>query len=302
MSPEDRSRLRKQMSEQAVKLAVSSRWDEAASLNREFVRLFPDDAEGYNRLGKSLTELGHVSEARQCYGKALEVDPANQIARRNLDRLASMKDAAGASLPSQLDTRMFIEETGKASVTTLQAIDPAQAATLDAGDLVELRLQGNAVNVHSKAGGYVGMVEPRVGLRLAKMMEGGNLYSAALVSVAGNEIRVIIRETYQHPSLIGRVSFPQARAVATNDALVALVGGCGELNGVMVISGTGSIAYGFTPDGRSARAGGYGQWLGDEGSGFTIAHRGLIAVMRAADGREPPTAIRERVLSQLSIA
>ncbi|NUQ55952.1 MAG: tetratricopeptide repeat protein [Dehalococcoidia bacterium] len=214
MSPEDRSRLRKQMSEQAVKLAVSGRWDDAASLNREFVRLFPDDAEGYNRLGKSLTELGQVSEARQCYGKALEIDPTNQIARRNLDRLATLKDAAGTSAPSQLDTRMFIEETGKASVTTLQAIDPAQAATLDAGDLVELRLQGNAVNVHSKAGGYVGMVEPRVGLRLAKMMEGGNLYSAALVSVAGNEIRVIIRETYQHPSLIGRVSFPQARAVA----------------------------------------------------------------------------------------
>lgn len=102
-------------------------------------------------------------------------------------------------------------------------------------------------------------------------------------------------------AMVKRV-FPQARAVATNDALVALVGGCGELNGVMVISGTGSIAYGFTRDGRSARAGGYGQWLGDEGSGFTIAHRGLIAVMRAADGREPPTAIRERVLSHLSIA
>lgn len=215
MSPEERTRLRKQMSEQAVKLAVSGRWDDAASLNREFVRLFPDDAEGYNRLGKSLTELGQVSEARQCYGKALEIDPTNQIARRNLDRLATLKDAAGTSAPSQLDTRMFIEETGKAAVTILQAVDPALAATLDAGDLVELRQQGNAVNVHTMAGDYVGMVEPRVGLRLARMMEGGNRYSAALVSVTGNEIKVIIRETYQHPSLIGRVSFPQARAVAT---------------------------------------------------------------------------------------
>ncbi|MBE7520198.1 MAG: tetratricopeptide repeat protein [Thermoflexaceae bacterium] len=214
MSPEERTRLRKQMSEQAVKLAVSGRWEDAASLNREFVRLFPDDAEGYNRLGKSLTELGQVSEARQCYGKALEIDPTNQIARRNLDRLATLKDAAGTSAPSQLDTRMFIEETGKAAVTILQAVDPALAATLDAGDLVELRQQGNAVNVHTMAGDYVGMVEPRVGLRLARMMEGGNRYSAALVSVTDNEIKVIIRETYQHPSLIGRVSFPQARAVA----------------------------------------------------------------------------------------
>lgn len=213
MSAEERSRLRKQMSDQAVKLAISGRWDEAAALNRDFVRLFPDDAEGYNRLGKSLTELGHVAEARGCYGKALEIDPTNQIARRNLDRLASLKDTAGSS-PSQLDTRMFIEETGKAAVTILQAVDSGLAATLDAGDLVELRQQGNAVNVHTIAGGYVGMIEPRVGLRLAKMMEGGNRYSAALVSVAGNEIKVIIRETHQHPSQIGRVSFPQARAVS----------------------------------------------------------------------------------------
>ncbi len=203
------------MADQAVKLAISSRWDEAAQLNREFVKLFPDDADGYNRLGKALTELGQVTEARACYGKTLGIDPTNQIARRNLDKLATMRDSAAASeTQSQLDTRLFIEETGKAGASTLQAIDVSRAAQLDAGDLVELRLQGNAVNVHTMAGDYVGMVEPRIGLRLARMMAGGNQYSAALVSTTGGDIKVMIRETYQHPSLIGRVSFPQARAAS----------------------------------------------------------------------------------------
>jgi len=212
MSPDERTRLRKQMADQAIKLAISSRWDEAAQLNRELVKLFPDDADGFNRLGKALTELGQVTEARGCYGKTLEIDPTNQIAKRNLDKLATMRDSAAASAAqSQLDTRLFIEETGKAGATTLQAVDMAQAEKLDAGDLVELRLQGNAVNVHTKAGDYVGMVEPRIGLRLARMMAGGNQYSAALVSITGGDIKVMIRETYQHHSLIGRVSFPQVR-------------------------------------------------------------------------------------------
>ena len=200
------------MADQAVKLAIGSRWDEAVQLNREFVRLFPGDTEGYNRLGKALTELGQIREARTCYGQALAIEPTNQIARRNLDKLVTMPDSAAISgAQSQLDTRMFIGETGKAGATTLQAVDAARVAELDAGDLVELRLQGNAVNVHTKAGAYIGMVEPRIGLRLSKMMAGGNKYTAALLSTTGGEIRVMIRETYQHPSLIGRVSFPQAR-------------------------------------------------------------------------------------------
>lgn len=101
-------------------------------------------------------------------------------------------------------------------------------------------------------------------------------------------------------AMVHRV-LPGARAIACNDALVALVGGCGELSGIVVISGTGSIAYGFTPDGRSCRSGGYGQWLGDEGSGHEIARRGLIAVMRAADGRGAPTALTELVFEHLGL-
>jgi N-acetylglucosamine kinase-like BadF-type ATPase len=94
---------------------------------------------------------------------------------------------------------------------------------------------------------------------------------------------------------------PNARVEAVNDALVALVGGCGELHGIVVISGTGSIAWGRTADGRTHRAGGHGHLLGDEGSGFGIAQRGLIAVLRAADGRGPSTALETLVLRHLGI-
>jgi len=81
-----------------------------------------------------------------------------------------------------------------------------------------------------------------------------------------------------------------------HDGLVALVGGTGgQRYGVAVIAGTGSSAVGYTADGRFARSSGWGHLLGDEGSGFDIARRGLNAATRAQDGRGPQTILTERL-------
>jgi N-acetylglucosamine kinase-like BadF-type ATPase len=93
----------------------------------------------------------------------------------------------------------------------------------------------------------------------------------------------------------------KARTLVVNDALVALVAGAGDTSGVVIISGTGSIAYGRNLAGRAARAGGWGYLLGDEGSGFWIGRRALSAVVRAADGRGPATELTERVMSHLKL-
>ena len=125
-------------------------------------------------------------------------------------QLGGMKDTSTAA-PSQLDTRLFVEETGTATVARLQATDEAARATLDAGDLVDLQVQGNAVNVLTVTGTYIGMVEPRIGLRLSKMMTAGNQYTAAMVTTEG-ALKVILRETFKHPSMIDKVSFPAGRS------------------------------------------------------------------------------------------
>ena len=207
MSNEERTRLRRQMAEQAVKLAVSGRWEEAATMNRDMINLLGEQAETYNRLGKALSELGQVTEARAAYSRSLELDGTNTIARRNLDKLATMQDASGIA-PSQIDTRMFVEDTGKSAAAVLQAVDADTLAEMDAGDVVEMQVAGNAVNVVTLGGKYLGMVEPRIGLRLSKLIAGGNRYSAALITIS-DDVRVMIRETFQDPSQLGRVSFPR---------------------------------------------------------------------------------------------
>ena len=63
--------------------------------------------------------------------------------------------------------------------------------------------------VRDGQGEYLGEVEPKYGLRLVKLINGGNKYVAAISSLGENKVKVIIREVYQHPSQAGRLSFPQ---------------------------------------------------------------------------------------------
>ncbi len=93
----------------------------------------------------------------------------------------------------------------------------------------------------------------------------------------------------------------RAQRILTHDAHIALVGGTGKQEGVIVISGTGAIVYGINADGKEGRASGWGYLLGDEGSGYDIAIKGLRAVVRAADGRDDPTELTNRMLDTLEL-
>jgi N-acetylglucosamine kinase-like BadF-type ATPase len=85
------------------------------------------------------------------------------------------------------------------------------------------------------------------------------------------------------------IFFPRGNFTVDNDARIALTGAIGFGAGVVVIAGTGSVAYGRNEAGEEARAGGWGPVLGDEGSAYGIARAGLSAVLRAYDGRGPST-------------
>lgn len=100
--------------------------------------------------------------------------------------------------------------------------------------------------------------------------------------------------------IMKRIGF-KARVVVVNDALVALEAGIPGEPGVVIISGTGSIAYGRNREGRAARAGGWGYVLGDEGSGYWIGRAALRAVLREADQRGPKTALTPLLLRHFGV-
>jgi N-acetylglucosamine kinase-like BadF-type ATPase len=91
------------------------------------------------------------------------------------------------------------------------------------------------------------------------------------------------------------------RTLVVNDALIALVAGAGDEPGIVIIAGTGSIAYGRNARGEAARAGGWGHMIGDEGSAYWIGREALAAVMRAADGRGPITRLASDAVAHFGV-
>jgi glucosamine kinase len=85
------------------------------------------------------------------------------------------------------------------------------------------------------------------------------------------------------------------------DATIAMDDAFGDSAGVLLIAGTGSVAFSKAPDGRIERCGGWGPVLGDEGSGAWLGRRALSVVTAAHDGREPETALTGAILTALEL-
>jgi N-acetylglucosamine kinase-like BadF-type ATPase len=101
-------------------------------------------------------------------------------------------------------------------------------------------------------------------------------------------------------SLLRRLGF-RGNALVVNDAVIAIAAGAHDRVGVVVIAGTGSIAYGIDRHGRTARAGGLGPMLADEGSAGWVGHRALLAAVRAAEGRGEATILKDALFSVLTV-
>jgi hypothetical protein len=93
-------------------------------------------------------------------------------------------------------------------VALYEMVPKEARARLVAGDKVYLKPDGSTLVVESGRGEYIGKVDPKYALRLVRLMLGGNQYTASVVKSTAESMTVMIRETYQHPSQAGKLSFP----------------------------------------------------------------------------------------------
>lgn len=89
---------------------------------------------------------------------------------------------------------------------------------------------------------------------------------------------------------------PRAAVDVVHDTRLILAAG-GAHAGIAVIAGTGSVAWGITPDGRQARSGGWGYLLGDEGSGYWVAREAVRRALHRHDTGLTPDALDAAVLA-----
>lgn len=208
---DEKARLQRQMSEEAIALAMRGRWKEAIAVNQSIIEAVPTDVDAYNRLGKAYIELGEFAQAKEAYAKTLELNPNNAIAKKNLDLLSQKENSrvSKKKARSKVSPNFFIGEMGKTGTVTLQKLSTTTAlAAMTVSDRVRLKVEGHTVVVENEHGEKLGILETQHGNRLARLMEGGNKYEAAISSLDNSRTRIFVRETFQHPGLAGKHSFP----------------------------------------------------------------------------------------------
>ena len=204
---------RSQYAEDAVQLAIAGKWDDAVKLNKFIIESFGADEETQNRLGKALAELGKLKDAKAAYEAALKLNPMNSIAKRNAARINTLlHQKEGLKVGgTRVDLNLFVEEMGKTIITTLENAAPDICSKVAAGDVAELRSEGDGIVAETSRGVRLGLLEAKLARRLIKFMRGGNRYQAGVTSCEGSTVRLIVRETYQDPHFAGKPSFPMRR-------------------------------------------------------------------------------------------
>src|ERR671935_2631443 len=204
----ERIKPRAQYVDEAIELALASKWAEAVQLNRSIMDRFGPDEDTLNRLGKAYTELGQLDEAIEAYQGTLKINPVNPIAQKNIAKLQALR--GGQPVPTskaKVDIDAFIEETGKTALTALHVhTEGDPCSKVAGGDPVRLIAAGDTMNVETARGVALGHLEHALGRRLIKFLEGGNRYSGAVATCDGGAIRIIIRETYQDPNFLAAPS------------------------------------------------------------------------------------------------
>ncbi len=153
--------------------------------------------------------------------------------------------------------------------------------------------EGGSANPNS-AGCEAAAQTIQAAMRTALAQSPGEI-AAVGVGIAGTiTLKDWVRETVA-------AVLPDASIRVASDFEVALIGANGERRGVLILAGTGSVAFGINAAGETAQVGGWGYLLGDEGSGYMLGLKALQAVVRAADGRDQATTLTEAVLRTLGM-
>lgn len=217
---------KRQLIADAVTASLEGRWEDALSLNDQIIGRFPRETEALNRKGRALIELRQLSAARDAYSEALKTDPANMIARRNLQRLGLLYNRSEGTLegadtaPSTIPhSSVFVEEIGKTWVDDLA--NPAELARLSEvspGEKLRIDSSDGKITVLSDDGIRLGEVDARIAQRIRQLLEGGNRYDVYALGVSSQSLRFIIREVHKDPSQATRISFPR-QIRATQDLM-----------------------------------------------------------------------------------
>ncbi len=180
---------------QAVKATLEQRWDDVITLNTEILKLNPTDVHAKIRMGKAYLHLSQFPKAKKIFKEILELDPLNQIAKKNYENAKIGKIVK----ENHSKTQIIIKEPGTTSEHQFTITEPKITAnSFNKGDELELKVLKKSVQVYATVKDKkirMGTLEAHTCEKLCAASENGAKLSALFINGEGKEIKILLKST-----------------------------------------------------------------------------------------------------------
>lgn len=198
----------------AIDAALSSKWDEALKINKQIIKVDPQNVDALNRQARAYMELGKSNLAKKYYSEALKFDPYNPIAIKNLKIIRSFKpNMATNHIPttngySRLSPSLFLQEPGKTKIVSLLRVaEPQKLSQAFCGMRVEMVVKNRKITIVDLNENYMGVLPDDTSHLMFRLLKGGNKYDLFIKSIKVNGLSVLIKEVYRSKRFKNQPSF-----------------------------------------------------------------------------------------------
>ncbi len=202
--------------EQANNAAVAGNFQAAIGLNEEIIAQTPEDVDAYLRLGFAHLQCNDLENSKKAYKQALKLEPINQIARNNLDKIKVLEKAGGGEDEDHddqdlsLNPNLFLNVLGKTKEISLVNIGQADVlAKLKIGQYVELKVKKRRVEVRDRNNEYVGALPDDISKRLIFFLEADSTFLVYIKAASKNTVDIFLKEEKRGTKVRGYISFPK---------------------------------------------------------------------------------------------
>lgn len=195
----------------AIEAALDSKWEEALKLNKQIIKVDPQNIDALNRQAKAYMELGKGNLAKKCYSEVLKVDPYNPIASKNLKIVKAFKSNGYVPIANghvKLSPSLFLQEPGKTKIVNLLKVaEPQKLSMAYCGMKVEMVVKNRKITILDANGAYLGVLPDDISHHILRLLKGGNKYELFIKSIRVNGLAVLIREVFRSKRFKNQPSF-----------------------------------------------------------------------------------------------
>ncbi len=197
----------------AINATLDSRWNDALKLNRQIIKLDPQNIDALNRQAHIFMEKGRSNLAKKYYSEVVKIDPYNPIAIKNLKIIKSFKsngrgDEIRTNGDFKLSPALFLQEPGKTKVVSLLKVaEPQKLSKAFCGMQVNFAIKNRKITIVDTDGNYLGVLPDDICHHLLRLIKGGNKYDLFVKSIRVNSLSVLIKETFRSKRFKNQPSF-----------------------------------------------------------------------------------------------